>query len=104
MFWRKKKPTLTEQAVTALDDIVYHIEKLKLEREFALSSFRETADKLAMINDDLGEKAMINDDLGEKAALCGSLVAQLGRAQESISKQCEDNDRVRCKILDIIGE
>ena len=94
MFWRKKKPTLTEQAVTALDDIVYHIEKLKLEREFALSSFRETADKLAMIN----------DDLGEKAALCGSLVAQLGRAQESISKQCEDNDRVRCKILDIIGE
>ena len=95
MFWRKKKePTLTEQAVAAVDNIGFEIEKLHLEREFALNGFRETANWLAQIN----------DELGEKAALCGSLVAQLNRAQENISKQCEDNDKVRCKILDIIGE
>ena len=94
MIWRKKKPTLAEQAVTAMDNIEFEVERLHLEREFTLSSFRDAANRLAQIN----------DELGEKAALCGSLIAQLTRAQESISQQCEDNDKVRGKILDIIGE
>lgn len=95
MFWRKKKePTLTEQAVTAADRITGEIADLWGERACALSSFRETANWLAEIN----------SELEEKAALCGSLMAQLTRAQQEISRQCEDNDKVRGKILDIIGE
>ena len=94
MIWRKKKPTLAEQAVTAMDNIGFEVERLHLEREFTLSSFRDTANRLAQIN----------DELGEKAALCGSLIAQLTREQGKISQQCEDNDKVRGKILDIIGE
>ena len=95
MFWRKKKqPTLTEQAVAAADRVAGEIQDLWEERGHALSCFRDTANWLAEIN----------DELGEKAALCGSLIAQLTRAQESISKQCEENDKVRGKILDIIGD
>lgn len=94
MIWRKKKPTLAEQAVTAVDNIEFEVERLHLEREFTLSSFRDAANRLAQIN----------DELGEKAALCGSLIAQLTREQGSISQQCEANDKVRGKILDIIGE
>ena len=94
MIWRKKKPTLAEQAVTAMDNIGFEVERLHLEREFTLASFRDAANRLAQIN----------DELGEKAALCGSLMAQLTRAQQEISRQCEDNDKVRGKILDIIGE
>lgn len=95
MIWRKKKePTLTEQAVTAIDRLSTEVSDLRDERGLALSSFRETANWLAQIN----------DELGEKAALCGSLIAQLTREQGKISQQCEDNDKVRCKILDIIGE
>lgn len=86
--------TLTEQAVTAVDRIQTDIADLQTEREDVLSCFRCTAERLAALN----------TELGEKAALCGTLAAQLTRAQEDIAKQVSDNEQVREKILDIIGD
>lgn len=95
MFRRKKKePTLVEQTVTAIDRVTTEVNDLREERVMALSSFRDTANWLAKIN----------EDLDSKAALCGSMIGQLQAAQESITRQVEDNDKVRMKILDIIGE
>lgn len=88
-----KQMTLTEQAVTAVDRIAGDIQDLQTEREDVLSCFRCTADKLAALN----------TELGEKTALCGTLIAHLTRAQEDITKQVSDNEKVREKILDIIG-
>lgn len=93
-FYKKKEPTLTEQAVTAVDRITGELEDLREERTDALSCFRCTADWLDEIN----------QQLSEKSALCAALTAQLERAQESISQQVSDNERVRSKILEIIGE
>lgn len=92
MFGRRM--TLTEQAVTAVDRIQSDIADLQEAREDALSCFRCTAARLAALN----------TELGEKAALCGSLVAQLTRAREDITRQVVDNDQVRVRILDVIGD
>ena len=93
-FYKKKELTLTEQAVTAVDRITVELEYLREERTDALSCFRCTADWLDEIN----------QQLSEKSALCAALAAQLARAQENISQQVNDNERVRSKILEIIGE
>ncbi len=92
-FREKKELTLTEQAEGAVARITDDIAGLHEERLDALSCFRCTAEWLDEIN----------QQLGEKAALCGSLVAQLTRAQENISQQVSDNAKVRDKILEIIG-
>lgn len=94
-FWKKKpEPTLTEQTVSAVDRLACEVEELRHDRMNALSCFRCTADWLSSIN----------AELGEKSALCGTLIAQLQRQQEHISQQVSDNEKVRGKILDIIGE
>ena len=95
MFWQKKRElTLVEQTTEAVDRLSAEVGGLHLERNYALSTFRETANWLAQIN----------EELGQKSALCGTLMTQMKTVQESISKQVEDNDKVRGKILDIIGE
>ncbi len=94
MFWNKKKPTLVEQAVTAVDRIYEEMSDLRDERDFALSSFRGTAARL-------GE---INDELEIKASLCRTLQAQLAETQGHIEQHIQDNETVRSRILDIIGE
>ena len=95
MFWQKKKePTLAEQTTEAVDRLSIEVGDLHFERLDALSTFRETANWLAQIN----------EDLGQKSALCGTLMAQMARVQEHISQEVADNDKVRMKILDIIGE
>lgn len=95
MFWSKKKePTLVEQAVSAVDRIHTEIADLQEERGDALSSFRDTANWL-------GE---INVELAQKQSLIDSLEAQLAVAQGCINQQISDNEKVRAKILDIIGE
>lgn len=93
MFGKKQK-TVVDQAVEAMDRISGHITHLRTEREIAVSSFRETADRLAEIN----------EELEQQATLCSSLVGQLSQTKECINRQHEDNARVREKILDIIGE
>ena len=91
-FW--KTLSLTDQAVAAVDRIEEDIEFLRADKEDALSAFRSTADRLDCIN----------QQLCEKTALCGTLIAQLSRTQDSINQQVSDNEKVRAKILDIIGE
>ena len=94
-FWhRKSEPTLAEQAVSAVDRISQDIDELRSEREMTLSCFRCAADSLRDIN----------QELGLKSALCGTLIAQLQREQADITQQVSDNEKVRAKILDIIGE
>ena len=94
-FWHwKKEPTLAEQAVSAVDRISQDIDELRSEREMTLSCFRCAADSLRDIN----------QELGLKSALCGTLIAQLQREQTGIAQQVSDNEKVRAKILDIIGE
>ena len=89
-----KTLSLTDQAVAAVDRIEEDIEFLRADKEDALSSFRSTADRLDCIN----------QQLCEKTSLCGTLIAQLSRTQDSITQQVSDNEKVRAKILDIIGE
>lgn len=95
MFWSKKKePTLVEQAVSAVDRIHTEIADLQEERGDALSSFRDNANWL-------GE---INVELCQKHELCETLESQLRDALADIGKQIAANNKVRAKILDIIGE
>lgn len=89
-----KQMTLTEQAVTVVDRISGGIADLQAQREDVLGCFRSTAERLGQLN----------EELGEKTALCGTLIAQLTQAQEGISKQIQDNEKARGKILDIIGQ
>ena len=94
-FWhRKSEPTLAEQAVSAVDRISQDISDLRADRDDTLSCFRCAAESLRDIN----------EELGEKSALCGTLIAQLQREQADITQQVSDNEKVRTKILDIIGE
>ena len=94
-FWhRKQEPTLAEQAVSAVDRISQDICDLWEERNATLNCFRCAAESLRDIN----------QELGVKSALCGTLIAQLQREQAGITQQVSDNEKVRGKILDIIGE
>ena len=94
-FWhRKSEPTLAEQAVSAVDRISQDICDLWEERNATLNCFRCAAESLRDIN----------QELGVKSALCGTLIAQLQREQAGITQQVSDNEKVRAKILDIIGE
>ena len=94
-FWhRKSEPTLAEQAVSAVDRISQDICDLWEERNATLNCFRCAAESLRDIN----------QELGVKSALCGTLIAQLQREQAGITQQVSDNEKVRGKILDIIGE
>ena len=95
MFWSKKKePTLSEQAVTALDRIHTEIHDLREERGIALSNFRDTANWLAEIN----------ADLTHHHELCNQITLQVDLEKCCIEQQISDNEKVRAKILDIIGE
>lgn len=94
MFRHKKKPTLVEQAVTAMDRIHTEIADLHEERCAALECFSCTANRLAEIN----------AELTEKHKLCDSLSTQLELERLTIEHQIEYNQKVQGKILDIIGE
>ena len=89
---KKKTPTLTEQAITAVDRISSEIADLREEGVMATDHLRKAVNWLSDIN----------QDLGAKSALCGTLIAQLTRAQGEISQQCEANDTVKSALLDIL--
>jgi hypothetical protein len=72
------------------DDISYMMNR----KEMAVSSFRRTANDLAVINNTLGEK---------KAAL-SELRSFIESQEAQATQMIADNESVRAKILDIIGE
>lgn len=92
----KKKPHKSTEniTITAMERLVNDINCLQNDREDALSSFRMTANNLADINIHLNQKIQFFDGIVEQIA-----------AQSKMAKQMvADNEAVRGKILDIIGE
>lgn len=87
----KKAHKSTEKiTITAMEQLVNDINCLQSDREDALSSFRMTANNLADINIHLNQKIQFFDGIVEQITTQSQMVA--------------DNDAVRNKILDIIGE
>lgn len=82
------------QPMAAVERIRGDVEKLNTRRNNLLADFRHTADGLLQCN----------EELTAKTALCEELVTQLIESQECMKNQIKANDRVRAKILDIIGE
>lgn len=77
-----------------MERLVNDINCLQNDREDALSSFRMTANNLADINNHLNQKIQFFDGIAEQIA-----------TQSQMAKQMvSDNEAVRNKILDIIGE
>lgn len=89
---KKIEQTMTDQAVAAVDRILESNDLLGLEAAMVCETLRLKANRLDEIN----------SELGTNAALCGTLIAQLTRAQGEISKQCEHNDTVKTALLDIL--
>lgn len=67
---------------------------LSSRRNKALSVFRKTAEKLGLINEELNVRVTQMDNLTE-------LIAQ---EKSSAAQMIHDNEAVRTKMLDIIGE
>lgn len=89
--FRKSTEIIT---INAMEKLVSDITCLQNDRENALSSFRRTAENLASINIHLGQKIQFFDGIVEQ------ITAQSQMAKQMVA----DNDAVRNKILDIIGE
>lgn len=93
--FKKKVHKSTEKiTITAMEQLVNDINCLQNDREDALSSFRMTANNLADINMHLNQKIQFFDGIVEQ------ITAQSQMAKQMVA----DNDAVRNKILDIIGE
>lgn len=89
-----RKLTMEKSIKMASDKIAGDISMLSAQKEQAVSSFRRTANDLAAINNSLNEKKSALSELGE------FINAQV----EQTSQMIEDNESVRAKILNIIGE
>ena len=84
MFWcRKRKPTLTEVTVTAIDQVSMEVADLREERSHALTT-------LHAVQEWLGE---VNRELSEHHTLCDTLIRQLGSIQTGIETQIDANDK-----------
>lgn len=86
--------TTEEIVASAINSLSVDVEALSTEKNSALNVFRSTANNLANINEELQSKVnTINQ-------LVGLATAEKDKASQMIS----DNEAVRKKILDIIGE
>ena len=94
LFSKKKYLTSTDETTLAInrlaDDILVNTQR----RENALSSFRRTANELADIN----------EQLTTRKAFYETLTATLTDQKSQTDKMIADNEAVRKKILEIIGE
>lgn len=85
----------TEQLVSrAMDNISADIVDLQAKKDTALGAFRATAASLASVNEQLEAKITTMKDLLEIVST----------EKETAQKMIADNEIVRKKILDIIGE
>lgn len=95
MFGIKNTPAdltaVVEQGVEALN--TKH-QKLAARKDLALSAFRSTANELAAVNTEMQETVDIAQNMAEYFA------TRKATAEKAIA----DNEAVRQKILDIIGE
>ena len=89
------KVRTTEEAINAATDrLASDITTLAGKREVALNAFRQAATDLDNINSGLRDK--INK--------FNNLTAFIDSQRSTASQIIEDNDKVRKRILDIIGE
>lgn len=94
LFNTQKMQTTEEILNATTERIVNHINEANSMRDSALSSFRNAANQLAFANTKLDEQ------LNNLANLASFIDEQSSFAL----KNKEDNEAVRQKILDIIGE
>jgi hypothetical protein len=87
-------PTTQELIATATKKVESDIIALDAQKDSALSMFRSTASKLEAVN-----KGLMNsvEDLN-------TLIEFATEKKESAEKAISDNEAVRKKILDILGE
>lgn len=84
------KAILSQATAKLAGDIV----SLSQQRDSAVSTFRETALKLETINSDLRQRIVD----------CDELVSFINQQKSSAVLMVSDNDKVRTRILEIIGE
>ena len=74
--------------------MAHEVGVLTARRDFAVSAFRRAADELKTVNEGLSEqRSLLNGFADDRLTQVANLNTQI-----------DDNDRVRAKILDIIGE
>ena len=91
---KNKKLTTEQVLVTTTAQFAKDITNLTERRQTALSVFRSTAESLEVINADLA-KSITNFD---------ELTHFIAEQRAAASQMVSDNDKVRNKILEIIGE
>ena len=89
------KKVTTEQAIQmATSHLANDITSLSSKKDSALSTFRRTATELNSINDALKTKLCNLDELS----------SFIQEQQNAANQMIHDNDAVRSRILEIIGE
>lgn len=86
--------SMADQIKVAMSKITGDIDDLSKKRSGALSVFRETAIELGEINETLHDRVNQLD----------ALSAFIAGERQSAGKMIEDNERVKARILEIIGE
>ena len=85
----------TEEAISAATNrLTSDVKDLSIKRDMALSTFRQAATDLDNVNCGLRDRISKFDDLA----------AFIDSQRSTASQIIEDNDKVRKRILDIIGE
>lgn len=74
--------------------MAHEVGVLTARRDFAVSAFRRAADELKTVNEGLPEQRSLLNGFAD------DLLTQVA----NLNTQIDDNDKVRAKILDIIGE
>lgn len=93
-FSKRHASPADEDTTVAINRLADDIIILNGRKESAISSFRRTANELGSINEQLNSRNQFYDSLVE-------IVADQKRQTE---KMMSDNEHVRNKILEIIGE
>ena len=98
LFKKKEEPVVIKTTQEIIDDAVIRLSsdivKLQDMKECALSSFRSAANNLGGINENLKDK------VDKLQSLINFATDKKGEAEKMIN----DNEAVRQKIIDIIGE
>lgn len=94
IFKKKSHESAENITINAMERLINDIDCLQNDKEDALSSFRMIANNLADINIHLNQKIQFFDGIVELISAKSKMAHQM----------VADNEAVRGKILDIIGE
>lgn len=95
LFKRKKKTVTTQEAIAAATTkLAEDVSNLSVRRDSAVSTFRNTANQLDSINEELRGTM---DNFTRVAAF-------IAEQSNAAAKMISDNTKVRDKIVELIGE